>query len=777
MRSQRQQQMLHRHQFFVIVLGLVGIGVLVENLRHTMVKELTSFENTINTAIPPFYVEEQINDYVIENLDTQNQQDTKFTKDMKNISFILLRAIGNPMPPRHDSEQAYQNLAFTLEHEQSFPNVDKYWVLNRIVDENLLSRLVELLEKYEMKYTIIPFSLSDYEKLNYNFTLYQPIPDAVHQKDYIFDKDKFMIRFVNEAITNEKNHYVTNQNAARNMMINIGKQSGADWVLPWDGNCFLHAKAYKQMCRQLLSLPEGTKYAITPMNRASDNAEVLEADYKPNPIEEPQVILHSTAEGRFNALMRYGRRNKVEFIQRMKAKGFWDEGVPFLPWEKSVMGVLYKPIPDLIAPAKKVSFTTRLTSGQQHLENKVNVQKRGKSRDIALNILLGDMDTRVVIELHNYQPGQLIYYDEDALARDRDLYKKGNNTVKSLVDQLLADAKNSLTSGPWSVVQKPASTSNITGSPNNYYSRAPFYWSDGDKWVHRSGKHYPGTILHDSESHKYDRTRLHDMQYNTTILALAYFMTGEDVYAQVAARNIRTWFIDNSTAMSPYLDYASVWNGTGHPAGVMEMKDLYFMLDAVRLVERGGFLSEEEQRDLRNWFELYLNWMESSTLGRLEYSLSNNVHGVFYDAQAIAIAAYLNNTAKMIYYVERAVPRMKAYTEHFFSSSSSWRTSYQHLFALQGWSTLARLTEPIHRFLWTWHIINEKSALCRMASTEVDDNLKWLPLFYDELHFCEKHKVVANEVTDSGLANAYKIGYNQSGFAPFWNLGLKSMQS
>jgi hypothetical protein len=35
-----------------------------------------------------------------------------------------------------------------------------------------------------------------------------------------------------------------NNNAVRNLMINEGFKEGAEWVLPFDGNCFLREEVY-----------------------------------------------------------------------------------------------------------------------------------------------------------------------------------------------------------------------------------------------------------------------------------------------------------------------------------------------------------------------------------------------------------------------------------------------------------------------------------------------------------------------------------------------------
>ncbi|KAI2505538.1 hypothetical protein MHU86_8874 [Fragilaria crotonensis] len=80
----------------------------------------------------------------------------EFDARFPRVQLILLRAIGNALPPRHDPEQAYENLKFTLENEYEFPYLEKMWVMNRIIDQTLLHRLEALLESHDQKYIVIP---------------------------------------------------------------------------------------------------------------------------------------------------------------------------------------------------------------------------------------------------------------------------------------------------------------------------------------------------------------------------------------------------------------------------------------------------------------------------------------------------------------------------------------------------------------------------------------------------------------------------------------------
>jgi hypothetical protein len=357
------------------------------------------------------------------------------------------------------------------------------------------------------------------------------------------------------------------------------------------------------------------------------------------------------------------------------------------------------------------------------------------------------------------------------------------------------------------------------------------------KWVRRDGKRYPGTGLHEPGCEKYDRTRLKDMQYNTTILGLAYFMTGDVRYAQVAARNIRSWFLDPKSRMNPHMRYAQVMNGhynnTGTSFGIIEMKDLYFMLDAVRIIERDNFLTKVEQENLRSWFQEYLTWLETSDIGQEEYSQKNN-HGLYFDIQALSIASYINNTAKMIWYMERSTSRLHSQISKDGSMPLELqRRTCEHyqMFTLQGWSTLSRMADTVHRNRWKVpRIISmitntrqnaqgkqlpssesqlQLSLLCQAAKYAIpmygrskkcpksiefrEDVTRWWPLYFEANYHCPELRN-RNHAQQNwtipwfpknvvGGLSSWNVHHEMSfhlydphaGIAPFWVLGWKNI--
>ena len=73
---------------------------------------------------------------------------------------------------------------------------------------------------------------------------------------------------------------------------------------------------------------------------------------------------------------------------------------------------------------------------------------------------------------------------------------------------------------------------------------------------------------------------------------------------------------------------------------MIEFKDVYFFLDAVRLLKEYSQWTVSLDKAFNSWMWDYCDWLRSSRQGRAE-SASKNNHGTCYDLQLGAIAAFL----------------------------------------------------------------------------------------------------------------------------------------
>lgn len=210
---------------------------------------------------------------------------------------------------------------------------------------------------------------------------------------------------------------------------------------------------------------------------------------------------------------------------------------------------------------------------------------------------------------------------------------------------LLERADSLLNVDPLSVMMKgkePAS-----GDKHDYMSLARYTWPNPSKpnglpYITRDG-------LTNPEINNFDRNRLGETAQRITTLALAWYFSGDEKYAQKAVKLIHTWFLDSATCMNPNLEYAQMVpghnGGKGRSHGLIDTYSFVEMLDAVVLLERSRAFTTKDSRQMKHWFSRLANWMLTSKQG-LEDDAAVNNHSVAYDAQIVAFSLYCGNKQK-----------------------------------------------------------------------------------------------------------------------------------
>ena len=535
-------------------------------------------------------------------------------------SFVLYRIIGNDLEPRHRKGQSRENLRFILENEASFAQCEKRWVVNRIVDQREEEQILALLEAHGQEYIFIPFSPGDYREVGWDF---DALPKGFLTSREFAERNSITQGRAYCALARRKNNYIMNNNGARNAALAEGRKR-ANWVLPWDGNCFLTKSAWTEIVSAVVSNAD-LKYFAVPMHRLVENGECLRDDFQPLPEDEPQLIFRNDAEEMFNSEFAWGRRPKVELFWRIGLPGPWDDWTDD-PWDQ--------PRREKSPEAAQFGFAgwvARLFSGMEALEESGpdGMTKRGEARRAAVISTVFETNRRyfgIPVDSNG-----LAFYSTAALDEARRSLAGGHSDLRAIAHGVIADAELALGGGPYSVTDK--STVAPSGFSHDYYTVAPYWWPDPEKpdglpYIQRDGLRAPGTVLFSPDSGLYDRTRLQLTMDGTTSLALAWYLTRRDDFAEHGARLVRSWFLDPSTRMNPHLRYAQVRlghdGGGGRHQGIIELKDLYYFLDAVRLLEHSGALTETDRARLRDWFSRYLSWLESSAFGKDESLMTNN---------------------------------------------------------------------------------------------------------------------------------------------------------
>ena len=210
-----------------------------------------------------------------------------------------------------------------------------------------------------------------------------------------------------------------------------------------------------------------------------------------------------------------------------------------------------------------------------------------------------------------------------------------------LTSAVTSVADKEMHEGPFSVMQKAVVPP--SGDKHDYMSQAPYFWADPTKpnglpYIRRDGERNP-------ELKKIsDHDNLGRVGEDSRNLALAYYLTGNDAYAERAALLLRTWFLDPATRMNPNLEFGQGIPGinTGRGIGLIETRSLIPAMDAVGLLAGSKAWSQSDQEGIRAWLSAFLQWMRTSSKGKDEDAAKNN-HGTWYDLQVTDYAMFLGD--------------------------------------------------------------------------------------------------------------------------------------
>ena len=212
--------------------------------------------------------------------------------------------------------------------------------------------------------------------------------------------------------------------------------------------------------------------------------------------------------------------------------------------------------------------------------------------------------------------------------------------------KLIADADKALAVTPPSVMQKTKVPP--SGDKHDYMSIAPYFWpnpatKDGLPYQRKDGKVNPES--RDEAANDTLRARLVGATVET--LALGYHFTGDEKYAEHAAKILRTWFLDPATKMTPHFRFAQAVPGVndGRGTGILEARGLADAADAATLLAGSKHWSAADQQALLAWGATYFEWLTTSKNGQDEHAAKNN-HGTWYDVQSAKWALVLGRKDK-----------------------------------------------------------------------------------------------------------------------------------
>lgn len=200
--------------------------------------------------------------------------------------FVLIRILGNELSPRDLPGSRLRALEYIVTHEPPLPSTQKYYLLNRLIDEALHDNYIRMLNAHRCEWLRI-----DFDKASYLRSLTR--------------EDK-----VRTAI---------DINGARNAAIDFGC-SLARFVVVLDGDCHFDQAAWDDLSTSIakdqVECPERGVYFVPSLRCfLLDNGRLVRG----RNLEEPMVIVRNDFAGRFDERLGFGRGgDKVEFLARTR---------------------------------------------------------------------------------------------------------------------------------------------------------------------------------------------------------------------------------------------------------------------------------------------------------------------------------------------------------------------------------------------------------------------------------------------------------------------------
>lgn len=300
--------------------------------------------------------------------------------------------------------------------------------------------------------------------------------------------------------------------------------------------------------------------------------------------------------------------------------------------------------------------------------------------------------------------------NSEALVNNKSRVAAKDPAIMPAYKQLIKDADKALQFGPVSVMEKKSLPP--SGDRHDYMSLAPYHWpdpakADGLPYIRKDGQTNP-----EVKEYK-DKEYLPQLCGDVHTLALAYFFSGEKVYAEHAAKLVRVWFLDTATRMNPNLNFGQAIKGvnTGRGAGMIDTRHFVKLIDALGLLNGAPEWKEKDQQGMKKWFTDFLQWMQTSVVGRDEMDADNN-HGAWYDAQRLAMALYTGDKQLADLVVKNAAVRLdqQMNDEGYFPKELARTISLHYsTFVLHAFFAIANMAEYTGTDFWNLTTASGKS--------------------------------------------------------------------
>jgi len=310
----------------------------------------------------------------------------------------------------------------------------------------------------------------------------------------------------------------------------------------------------------------------------------------------------------------------------------------------------------------------------------------------------------------NVIAADFVFLNEATLEANRTLLQsdKASDTMKVTYERLLEEADLAMKDGPFSVADKGMTPP--SGNKNDYMSISPYWWPDENKedglpWIRHDGKTNPA-----SKTDETDSKRIGHFTRSVRALAIAYYFSQDEKYAQQGIDYIRTWFINEETKMNPNVNYGQGVPGVaeGRRGGIIDTRSLADrMLDSIAMLSQSPAWTENDEAQIKQWYGDYLDWLIVDDLsgGPKGEAYAANNHGTWYDYQVASIAYFIGNEPLAKQMVQKGKMRIDTQFEKDGSQPHEierTRAYHYHYFSLDPLVGMAQIGEKVDIDLWNY---------------------------------------------------------------------------
>lgn len=319
--------------------------------------------------------------------------------------------------------------------------------------------------------------------------------------------------------------------------------------------------------------------------------------------------------------------------------------------------------------------------------------------------------------------------ERNILHQNRNAIVQGDLELNQALELLIVQADSVLKVPIRTVIQKKQMPP--SNDKKDYLSLGQYWWPDPRKpdglpYIRRDGKTNP------EFSKVTDNSYMRQMSTNVRLLAVAYYYTNNERYARKAAEQLRAWFLDSKTGMNPNLNHAQYIPGVndGRSEGIIDTRVLVSTIDGAKLLVGSSSWTSQDEQELKNWFSKYLNWLQTSDLGKGCSRYKNNI-GTAYYMQLIGYAVFSDNKELAKRIIKNKVYQLLEYQidnegkqPEELKRANSWNYTIANL---NYWFRIAQLAETVNIDLWNYRTASGKSirSAYEWCLPYATNNAKW----------------------------------------------------